>query len=198
MILPKTLTRETVRIFVVRFLALFAVLAWPWPGLGRAFVLVFSALTNVALGVVFGSPAFAPYFGPDEKGGGASWDAALFVRNSATGAIAEMGSLEIRRVSYLPMIVFLALCFAAPRTRWQKELLVLLAGLLLLQTLPALTLGASFAEMDLWHLAGAARAVLEIAYRALATPPGMAYAVPALLWLLLTRWLDRDAPPLSV
>lgn len=177
--------------FVLRFASLL-VLGWvSWPGLGNWVGRVCSALANPLAGPLARSPEtleFRPE-GPDT-----SFNAILSVTN-ASGVYQEL-LWDLRRTPYLPVLVFMALCAALPWKRVAPRLLVAALGLTILPLLSGLRLLlaiSSESPIRLLELPSAVEFVLNMACRALVLPPGMAYAVPALLWLALSWWLDREA-----
>jgi hypothetical protein len=127
-----------------------------------------------------------------------SWNALLTIRN----AIGTQRVLwELRRVPYLPTAVFAVLTLAFPLGSWQRRLAVLAIGVVMLQALPFLRLVlliSSDAPIRLVELPSWLHSAMVIACGALVFPPGMAYAVPVLLWLLLLALLDRGAFGLAV
>lgn len=177
--------------FVLRFLSLL-VLGWvTWPGLGNAVGRVCSALVNTIAGPLARYPEtleFRPE-GPD-----ASFNAILSVTN-ASGVYQEL-LWDLRRAPYLPVVVFLALCAALPLNRVRARLWVVALGLTVLPMLSGLRLLLAISTdspIRLLELPAVAEFILTMACRTLVLPPGMAYAVPALLWLALSWWLDRPA-----
>jgi hypothetical protein len=110
-------------------------------------------------------------------------------------------ALDLRRSGYIASAVFVALAVMTPlrgrRSRWRKAAL-LGAGLVGLQILPLLPLLSFFSgklPVTVFDLGPIPRALIEVSYHALVAPPGMAYAVPALLWLLLVTLTDPSCLP---
>lgn len=171
--------------------ALLILLLLPWPGLGEAFVGVIAAILNPLLAALVSVPGQVE-LGPatDEH----AWNAVLTIKRE--GRIVQHALWELRRTPYLPMAAFAALALAYPASKLSGRLRVLFIGWSVLVLLPLLRLLTLFGEpgpMQLVAMPSALHAALTIAARALLLPPGMAYAVPALLWLTLVAWLDRRA-----
>jgi hypothetical protein len=178
---------------LARFVLLLTLLMLPWPGLGRFYAGAIAGLASTALGnananvtLRFTVPATAT-----PVVAGQPWQLNVFAEDTITGQFVQT-ALDARRSGYIASAVFVALALATP-VRWSRRLGVLLVGLALLQTLPLLPLLSFFSgklPVRVFDLGAVARSIIEIAYHTLVAPPGMAYAVPGLLWLLLVGAMD--------
>jgi len=173
--------------FLGRAALWFVLFALPWPGVGEWYTGVAANVLNVALGKS-GPPVAVEFLpaGPDTS----AWE----VRTRVTETASEqsiMTALDERRTGYLPSAVFLALVLASTFRARQKALLAA-AGLFALTLLSLLPILA--------FLSGRLPIVAYELYRSLVAPLGMAYALPGLLWLLLSAAVTREgmpAPPVS-
>lgn len=107
--------------------------------------------------------------------------------------------IDVRSLLYLPTAAFVALAIAV-RLRSAREHLKLLAMglailepiLLMLVALPLLSFLGGTGPIRVFSLSRPTHVLLQILYRALVVPPGMAYAVPLLLWWLLVAMINRN------
>lgn len=174
-----------------RTVLLLTLMLLSWPGLGHAFAAFLSALSNPLASLLFTRPA-GLHLSPE--GPADSWNALLTVTNANEQA--QQLLWELRRTPYLPMAVFTALTLGFPLGRWRARLMMLGVGLATLQALPVmrlLVLIGGDSPVQLFELPALMQTLVMVAVRALVLPPGMAYAVPGLLWLLLLVLFDRVA-----
>ena len=174
-----------------RFFYLFTVLMLPWPGLGRAYAGFVSAVADAAFGGW--APATTLRFtNPDDGAAGAqAWQLKIYAEDTLTGKYVQT-ALDLRRGGYIAVAVFAALALVTP-IRWSKRLGLLAVGLSILQIIPLLPLLSFFSgklPVQVFHFASVLQSAIEVAYHTLVAPPGMAYAVPAMLWLLLVWLID--------
>ena len=131
---------------------------------------------------------------PRSEAEGGPWHIVVIARERDTKRYVGT-ALDARRAGYLQCAGFVALLLATPTSR-KKKLLLLLLGGFCLAVLPLLAPLAFFSTPSLglqaFRFNPLLRSAIEIAYRVLVAAPGMAYAVPALLWLGLVRWLDPE------
>ena len=182
-----------------RFVALLTVLMLPWPGLGPTYARAVGAIARTATSGA--NPSVTLRFTVPDAGGpaGGSWRLDVFAEDTVTGQYVQT-ALDLRRGGYIASAVFVALALAT-RTRPRKKLILLACGVSVLQLLPLLPLLSFFSgklPVRVFDLGAAANVLIEIAYHTLVAPPGMAYAVPALLWLLLVWLLDPTCLPLAM
>ncbi|HEY6561801.1 MAG TPA: hypothetical protein VI072_31240 [Polyangiaceae bacterium] len=69
---------------------------------------------------------------------------------------------------------------------------------LILIALPLLSFLGGMGPIRVYDLSPASHAVINVFYRALVAPPGMAYAVPSLLWWMLLYLTRPSKPVVSV
>jgi hypothetical protein len=171
---------------LARAALVFALLVAPWPGLPRLYTGVLAAGLGVVLGTS-GPPADLEFGGAPS--GSASWDLHVRVTSTVTGQFLET-ALDARRTGYLPAAVFVALAFVSrlPKKRKAMVVSVGLALLSLLSLLPILSFFSGRLPIIALELSAPARVIVDVLYRSLVAPLGMAYALPALLWGLLS-WL---------
>lgn len=114
-------------------------------------------------------------------------------------APAVLVPIDVRSLLYLPTAAFLALAIAV-RLRSTREHLQLIAiGLFILEpllvllvSLPLLSFLGGTGPIRAFELSRPTHVLLQISYRALVVPPGMAYAVPLILWWLLLMAKNRN------
>lgn len=184
--------------FGVRFAFVLALLLAPWPGLGETYSAGVTRLGN-ALTVFESSHAQFEFVRPGENE--PAFSSVLRARDAATGQRLQV-PIELRTLTFIPTMTFIALVLASSAGRSLRrsalQLLVGLAGLQLFLVFSLLApLCLFFAEpqpMQLIRLSAPVYDALTIFHRALVAPPGMAYAVPFLWWLVLSA-LDRPAAP---
>jgi hypothetical protein len=188
---PGLSDRRTFARFTAKALLLLLLLLLPWTGMGSWFVATVLAVANPLLAVLIQEPAslaLAP------EGSASSWNALLTIE--LNGVPAQRVVWELRRAPYLPMAAFAALCLAYPASGLDRRVLVMGLGLGLLPLLSLLRLIAFLGDpgpLQLVQMPTAVHAALTVATRALVLPPGMAYAVPALLFVALLACFDRTA-----
>lgn len=183
-----------------RAIVVFMVLMLPLPSIGRGYGHLVGALGRlvVALGA---SSEVEVRFTPGGADGskeppGNSWLLGIRADDSDSGQY--VGTvLDLRRSGYTACAVFVALALSTRLGR-RKKVALLGGGLGALQLLPLLPLLSFFSgklPVTVFAFGPVSRAIIEVGYHALVAPPGMAYAVPGLLWLLLVMRLDPDALP---
>jgi hypothetical protein len=193
-------TPGTLGDFVFAFVAIFAGLALPSPGLGPLHSRAYAALgewlvggTRFASGVrllVDATPASLTAH---------PFQATLHVLPSdATGAVTV--PIDLRTLAYLPTAAFIALALSTPTGSWKKNARLLAVGLTLLVPLlfllivtPILSFLGGTGPIQAFALGRATHVVLQLVYRALVVPPGMAYAIPLLVWWGLVVVLEGNS-----
>ena len=105
--------------------------------------------------------------------------------------------IDLRTLLFLPTAAFVGLALAAPLGSARRNarvlgigLLVLLPALWLLTALPLLSFLGGTGPVRAFDLPPLVHVVLQTIYRALVAPPGMAYALPLLLWWVLVARLE--------
>jgi hypothetical protein len=163
----------------VRLGALLLLFLWPWRIVGRAY-------GHLVVGVarLFLDPGRAVAF--RYPPGDDPWRLRIVADELTSGRFVET-ALDLRRAGFIAMAVFVALVLATPM-RWRRRAGMLALGLAPLALLPLLPIVALFSgplPVRAFHLGPFARAGASIAYHVLVSAPGMAYALPGLMWLLL-------------
>lgn len=165
----------------------------PWPGLPRAFGSYFSAVTAPQLQLLAEQNVRVDLAPTPPTAKAPPWTVVVTATETSNqgGAKAE---LDVRRVGWLPLGAFLALLVALPPKRWKRRAAVAAGGLLVLQVLWTLPVLAAFgtARGGFFALGSVGQTLVVTAQRALQTLPGMAYAMPGLLWFLLTWRIERE------
>lgn len=173
----------------LRILLVLTLLHVPWPGLGRLF------------GSYVGSvqPALLSPWSPSSlklritPATDNDWHV-LFDATDTTTKKRVQASLDIRRSAWLPLATLLALLSGFPLHRPQRRALVAAISLVVLHLLWTLPLLAFFGgnAPHFFDLGETTHTLAVIAYRGLISPPGMVYAVPGLLWFVLTWRLEPE------
>ena len=107
--------------------------------------------------------------------------------------------IDVRSLLYLPTAAFLALAIAVHLRSSREHVELIVIGLLVLEpllvllvSLPLLSFLGGTGPIQAFALSRSTHVLLQILYRALVVPPGMAYAVPLFLWWLLVMALNRN------
>ncbi|MGO9836079.1 MAG: hypothetical protein ACLP1X_17900 [Polyangiaceae bacterium] len=183
--------RRSLGLSVARFLVAFGLLVAPWRGLGRAFTEAAGAVATAVADPFFGSSNVtfvlrAPV--PSERLG--DWRGVVDVKQDfPEGPVRHAGAIDMRRAGYLQLATFLSLAAGWPPRRHSRALLaVVVATLVVASTLgvAALDFLCSLGAVHAWAWFATA---VALARRALVGAPGMAYAIPGLVWLALR---DRE------
>lgn len=132
------------------------------------------------------------------------WSASLHVDPAAERRRAIV-PVDLRSLVFLPTAAFIALSIAVSLRSLREHLLLLGVGLLILEplslglvALPLVSFLGGTGPIQAFRLSRPTHAVLQVMYRALVTPPGMAYAVPLFLWwVLMARLVPRVGDPLK-
>jgi len=182
--------------FVARFVLIFAVYSIPWRPIGTAYSTAAAALGNLVVGEE-ASPAVRLHFGPPKRvpdDARAAFGVELRAENVATGSALSI-PIDLRTLTYVPTAVFVALCVDSPMWRGKRGVIVLLVGLFALHVFfvasiaaPLVLFFANPLPMHLVELRPVSHRLLDVFYRTLVAPLGMAFIVPGALWLVLL-WL---------
>jgi len=167
-----------------RFVALLLLLLWPWPIVGRAWGHFVTGLVRLLLDP---SPAVAFRFPPGDD----PWRLRIVADELASGRFVET-ALDLRRAGYIQVAVFVALVLVTPLRR-RRRVTLLALGLPPLLALPLTRLVALFSgalPIRAFEFGVVGRVLTGIIYHVTVTPPGMAFAFPGLLWLLLMWRLE--------
>jgi exosortase/archaeosortase family protein len=164
----------------VVFVGVLAALLLPWPWLGKAYAGAYSLWANLLAKPIFATRGIVLSFAPAVESNAAHpWAIVASVLDPTTRSPLHGVAIDLRRDGYLQMACYLASALAFPMRGWVRSKVALAVGLCLFATfgwwpivLYIAKLTASPTVVD----------VLTMAYRSLVTAPGMALAVPALLW----------------
>jgi hypothetical protein len=172
------------------------VLIWPWPGLARTYVAAFSSVATVIARPAFADSDVSLSFAPSsESDTSHEWFSMVSVQDAASQARVHRGAIDIRRAGYLQTALFLAVAIGFPLRRWRRCVAVVVAGSALLPMLAWLTIATYLARKQVIHLGVLSSSILALGYRSLICAPGMAFAGPGLLWLVVLRVFDRTPVP---
>jgi hypothetical protein len=173
----------------LRILVVLTLLHLPWPGLGRLFGSYVGGVEPVLLSPW--SPATLKL--KITPASDADWHV-LFDASDRSSKQRVQASLDIRRSAWLPLATFLALLSGFPIQRRRRRALVAAVGLSILHLLWTLPLLAFLGGKSphFFTLGETAHTLVVIAYRGLISPPGMVYAVPGLLWFVLSWRLEPE------
>jgi hypothetical protein len=163
----------------VRIGVLLLLLLWPWRIVGRIYAGMVTATARLFLDT---GTAVALRF----PSGDDPWRLRIVADDAATGRFVET-ALDLRRAGFIVAAVFVALVLVTP-LGWRRRATLLAIGLPPLALLPLLPIVALFSgalPVRAFHPGPVVHAATSIAYHALVTAPGMAFALPLLLWLLL-------------
>jgi hypothetical protein len=162
----------------------YALLAFPWPGLARAFTGTYAQVAEVVM-----APLLRPdtTFRPSVPGDSFDeWD--LLVRfPPEPGATSVHGvRVHLRRIAYVPLafaVAFVA-AFPAPRQRLARGAAGVLAVLLSFEAFGILSVFTTRGALD---LGGFLDVLVQLGSRVQLEAPGMTFALPALAWVALAR-----------
>jgi len=181
--------------FFVAFGAIFAGLALPSRGLGPVYSRLHAAFGNWLAGATsFTSGVRLFVDATPESLATHPFQATLHVLSPSMTRPVTV-PVDLRTLAYLPTAAFIALALATPLGSWKKNARLLGLGLALLVPVlfalivtPLVSFLGGTGPVRAFELGRWAHVVLQLVYRALVVPPGMAYAVPLLLWwgLLVT------------
>lgn len=188
--------------FAFAFVCIFAGLSLPGRGVGPFYARAHAALGSALVeGRQFESGAQLRFEAEPEQLAEHPWQTTLVITPPAAGQEVRM-PIELRSLLFLPLAAFIALGAAVPLGSPKRNLRLLLIGvpilelvLLILTALPIVSFLGGTGPIAVFTLSAPVHALLQIPYRALVAPPGMAYAVPLLLWwVLVVRLRPRAAP----
>ncbi len=194
------LKRRPVARFFVRLAVVYGLLIMPWPGVDRAYVAFFRASGNLLFHST--GPAGIVRF-ERESPPGNPWATKITLKNLRTGAEAHIDRANARH-AYLTCALVTALIVATP-VPWSRKWRSLLLGLLLANAVVSfgMWLGimeifcgppplAQYVPSPFW------RSVLNAAVSILTVSPEVPFALPVLIWPLVTirssdvsRWLGQ-------
>ena len=183
--------------FLCAFLCVFGGLALV-KGVGPTYGAVHTCIANVLVERIrFSSGVRLHFDGP--RGDRDPWSTTLNVE-PAGGRRRAVVPIDLRSLVFLPSAAFIGLSIAVSLRSLREHLLLLALGLLILEpllltlvALPLLSFLGGTGPIRVFDLSLPTHAILQVLYRALVAPPGMAYAIPLLLWWVLVTKLNRRA-----
>ena len=175
--------------FALHASMLFVAFLLPWPWLADMYVCAFDAVANALLLLINStSPVQLRFIPPAGFTVHGSWKGSLQLAMATTGQIAQT-HLDVRGLSYRPLVTYLALALALPLAAQSRRRLVALS----MGTLLMVSLGFVFSALPILSRLSAGGAfgkpttlVVATAYEAIATPV-MVYAIPVILFWLIIR-----------
>jgi hypothetical protein len=188
---PSKRSGRAISQFLFVFACVFGGLALPSPRVARLYVQAHADLGNVLLkdakferGVQLD---FDSSFGQSAR----PWQLTLRIRDPARTDLVLV-PIDLRTLLFLPLITFVGLCSAVRLGTVWLNVRLLVLGLMILQpvlwlltALPVISFLGGTGPVRALHLSRVVHVVLQVLYRATVVPPGMAYALPLLLWWAL-------------
>jgi len=183
-------TGREIRRFLMAFLPLMVVLAWPFAFIGRPYQALERGVVNSVILNSTTTPIVARLVKdprPDHD-----WITVAAVWDQANKLFRDRIEIDIHQLFYLPTAVFLALVLAEKwRFGGRRTALKLVLGILSFQVrgwVPFMALEQSITGAN--H-SGASHLVLALVNKSLVAPLGMAYAMPLFWWLGLSRMFRK-------
>jgi hypothetical protein len=185
--------------FLLRLVALYALLIVPWPGWADAYARGYRAAGDWLFGD-FGGDGIVRFEPPERRK--EQVDTQITIGNRRTRGKPQTADHSARLTGYLPTALFVALVLATP-VAWRRRLLSLAVGLALVHALVALrvcvallygfsqpTAVALFAPGPFWA------AALRHTFQIVTVWVSFAFVAPLFIWALVTlrrsdfeRWL---------
>jgi hypothetical protein len=173
--------------FLVAFACVFGGLAL-LHGIGPTYTRAHVALGNALVGGQLASGTTLQFRAPNEYLAVDPWHAKLRVDPLPPERPLEV-PIDVRSLLFLPNAAFLGLAIAAPLRSVRAHLQLIALGLLILEPLllflvatPLLSFLGGTGPVHAFTLSRPTHVLLQILYRALVSPPGMAFALPLLVW----------------
>jgi hypothetical protein len=167
------------------FGALFGLLTWNWPGLGRAFCGAYAAVTALAFAPVFGDTVTFDASKPGDRFD--EWDLLVRLQPPPGSNNVHGVRVQIRRICYMPLALFVAFAISCPPRTRRGYWLGWGACLALFAALQGLAMLSVFTTRGVLNLDTFLNLAVDLASRALIAAPVMSFALPPLLWMLLAR-----------
>jgi hypothetical protein len=127
--------------------------------------------------------------------------ALLFSARKLASSVNVNVPIDLRNLAYLPTACCIALALATPLKRgfWLLPAALLILHVFLVASLatPLVLFFAEQAPLHLIDLTPLTHAILDVLYRALVAPPGMAYAIPGILWVALLWVSEATKAPVA-
>lgn len=182
--------------FLFAFVCVFAGLAL-FHGIGPTYTRLHVALGNALVSGQLASGTTLHFRATDSELEAEPWRATLRVEPAPPERPLEV-PIDLRTLLFLPTAAFIALAVAAPLRSLREHLQLVALGLSILEPLllflvatPLLSFLGGTGPVHAFTLSRPTHVVLQVLYRALVTPPGMAFAIPLLVWWGLLTVLSR-------
>jgi hypothetical protein len=166
-------------------------------GIGPTYTRAHAALGNALVGGQLASGTRLEFRASEAQLSVDPWHATLRVEPPSPQQHFEV-PIDVRSLIFLPTAAFLALAIAAPLRSVREHLQLIALGLLILEPLlvflvatPLLSFLGGTGPVHAFTLSRPTHVLLQVLYRALVTPPGMAFAIPLLVWWGLLTALTR-------
>jgi len=178
------------RVFAIaRFAAAFAILIFPWSGLGRAFVdAVGAAATAVADPITASSNLSVTVRSARPNENQPDWCGIIDVkRDFPEGPVRQAGALDLRRAGYLQFATFLSLAAGWPPKSGRRALIASAVVVGVVSAVIAVPIFDFLRELGIASFGAWGGAMVALVRRALVAAPGMAYAIPGMAWVAIMQ-----------
>jgi len=159
----------------------------PWPGLGPLFADVVGATATAIADPFFArSNVTLTVRPPRPEEHQPKWRGVIDVKQDfPDGPARHAGAIDLRRSGYLQLATFIALAAAwMPKGR-RRILAAVGVAAAVVSTVVAVPIFDFLVQVDVVHLGAGSATLVSLARRILVGAPGMAYAVPGIVWLAL-------------
>jgi hypothetical protein len=181
--------RRTLLFRVARFFFAFGLMVAPWPGLGAAFADTIGAAATAAADPFFSSSNVTlTVRAPRPAENQPDWRGIIDVKQDfPEGTVRHAGAIDLRRAGYLQLATFIALAAAWVPEGRRRILEGACVIVVVVSAIVAIPIVDFLAQAGVAHLGASLSTLIALARRALLGAPGMAYAVPGIAWLALSR-----------
>jgi hypothetical protein len=166
-------------------------------GVGPTYTRAHAAIGNALVGGQLASGTTLEFRAPDQQLAHDPWHATLRIEPPFPNRPMEV-PIDVRSLLFLPTAAFLGLAIAAPLRSVREHLQLIALGLLILEPLllflvatPLLSFLGGTGPIRAFTLGRPTHVLLQVLYRALVAPPGMAFAIPLLVWWGLLALSNR-------
>jgi hypothetical protein len=116
------------------------------------------------------------------------WDGVIDVKQDfPEGSVRHAGAIDLRRAGYLQLATFIALAAAWPSRRRRRGAAAACVAFAVVSMVIAVPVLDFLAGIGAVHLGACLGTATSLARRALVAAPGMAYALPGLVWLAVAQ-----------
>lgn len=179
---------KTILGFCLRLVLVYIVLMIPWPGVARAYGLLY----RIGGDLVFGTFSFGAdvHFQAADASDG-NWDTKVIIKNHRSGATGTLPSSS-RHMGYIPTAVFVSLVLATPIV-WKRKRQALFWGFLWVNIYVAFRVwlsifdalsgqgpGALYALSPFW------KQILDDVRHVVAIVPANWFVAPVFIWILVS------------